>query len=837
MKVLFTTIIRLVSALFFLVTALYCLLAYQPYTYYAFVKAPPQSWIPWFAWHHVHLSWLVCLGWLATNWELRRTRTFFVSAAATLSVVLIWTIHPFMRSIANNGFALVWGASALVVSAFAELPGIRCHWPKKKETEFRGLNFSSPVIAALIIALLGVAGTQIRLSAETRSSSIQPHFLDLLFWSVLTHAALAVCAVASLNLLFAGVARTRNPNMLRLVLVALGCFGGLVYLLSSSFATVLSFDGWRALLYAGLLASAVTLTGLGITLSIISSGFGGARSTRVLLSTIATTLAALELILPAYIGPWDWNGVFLHAFTAVFWLGMMLCIYRLRARHSSFSVPALLGILIVAAFTYQSLRATEMFWSRPLGRTDYDIQQSLQQYSARDTSFQLAHYALGNGPAEEKCGELCRILRQYTNIRNPHTDAQVKLADPLLPTTGPRPNIFIIVIDSMRPDYLGAYNPKVDFTPNIDGFARDSIVFRSAYSQYAGTTLSEPAIWSGALLLHAHYLQPFSNVNSLEKLATVDRYQMYVTYDTVLRQLLSPSANLVKLDANTFWDHYDFCQTSQEFFQAYDSRAANSAPIFFYTQPMNVHQFANNNHPTAQKLGWFRKGFNARISLTVHQVDECMGSFLANLKKRGLYDNSVIILTSDHGDATGELGRSAHAEIVYPEVMHVPLVVHLPKNLESSLHYNLTGLTALTDIAPSLYYLLGHTPVRSNPLFGKPFIARSAAELEASSHHELFLASDTRAAYGILDHDGRYFYATYDRPVLSYLYDLSDDPLGTHDVLTAQAKRHYDERILDYLTLIARFYGYKPGLESLLAGKYQTSGEPSSAHSAHPVIR
>src|SRR6185437_4996779 len=214
---------------------------------------------------------------------------------------------------------------------------------------------------------------------------------------------------------------------------------------------------------------------------------------------------------------------------------------------------------------------------------------------------------------------------------------------------------------------------------------------------------------------------------------------------------------------------------------------------------------------------------NARISLTVHQVDECMGSFLANLKKRGLYDNSVIILTSDHGDATGELGRSAHAEIVYPEVMHVPLIVHLPKNLESSLHYNLTALTALTDIAPSLYYLLGHTPVRSNPLFGKPFIARSAAELEASSHHELFLASDTCA--------------TYDRPVLSYLYDLADDPLGTRDVLTAQAKRHYDERILDYLTLIARFYGYKPGLESLLAGKYQTSGEPSSAQSAHPVIR
>lgn len=836
MKVLVATIIRLISALFFLVTAVYCLLAYQPYTYYAFVKAPPQSWIPWFALHHVQLSWLICAGLLAANWDLRKTRTFFVSGAAVLVTEIIWTIHPFMRSISNNGSALIWGGSALVLLGLAALPVTAASWLKKEQMELRGLNFSSPVIAALIVALLGVAGTQIRLSAESHSSSVQPHLVDLLFWSVITHAALAVTAVAAFNLLIAGVVRTRYPRLLRLLLVTAICFGALLYLFSNSFATVLSFDGWRALTYAMLLAAVITLTGMAITLSLTSGPVTDSRGARVLMYTIAAALAALELSLPAFIGHWDWNGVFLHGFTMVFWLGMVICLYLLRQRSSNYSVPALLGILIITVFTYQSLRATEMFWSRPLGRTDYDIEQLLEQYSTRDISFQFAHYALGNGPAEEKCGQLCRILRQYTNIRNPHTNTQVKLVDPLLPTNGPRPNIFIIVVDSMRPDYLGAYNPKVDFTPHIDGFARDSIVFRSAYSDYAGTTLSEPAIWSGALLLHAHYLQPFSNVNSLEKLATVDRYQMYVTYDTVLRQLLSPADDLIKLDANTLWDHYDFCQTSQEFFQVYDSRPAESAPIFFYSQPMNVHQFANNRHPTAQKIGWSRKGFSPRISLTVHQVDECMGNFLANLKKRGLYDNSVIILTSDHGDATGELGRSLHAEIVYPEVMHVPLIVHLPKDLKSNLHYDANSLTALTDIAPSLYYLLGHRPIRSSPLFGLPFIAQSAQELETSRHHELFLASDTRAAYGILDHDGRYFYATYDRPVQSYLYDLANDPLGTHDVLTAQAKRNYDDRILDYLTLVARFYGYKPGLESMLAVKYQTADETESTSIAHSGI-
>src|SRR5258707_172752 len=96
--------------------------------------------------------------------------------------------------------------------------------------------------------------------------------------------------------------------------------------------------------------------------------------------------------------------------------------------------------------------------------------------------------------------------------------AAVQLGAALQPARGPLPDIFIIVIDSLRPDYLGAYNPQADFTPRLDAFARDSVVMRNAYTQYAGTSLSEPALWAGALLLHAHYLRPFENVNSLRTL-------------------------------------------------------------------------------------------------------------------------------------------------------------------------------------------------------------------------------------------------------------------------------------------------------------------------------
>jgi hypothetical protein len=74
-----------------------------------------------------------------------------------------------------------------------------------------------------------------------------------------------------------------------------------------------------------------------------------------------------------------------------------------------------------------------------------------------------------------------------------------------------------------------------------------------------------------------------------------------------------------------------------------------------------------------------------------------------------------------------------------------------------------------------------------------------------------------RAVYGILTADGHYLYTTYDSPAQSYLFDLTQDPKAMHNILTPSLKQHYDEEIIDHLHQIADYYGYKPGVESLLA--------------------
>jgi hypothetical protein len=104
-----------------------------------------------------------------------------------------------------------------------------------------------------------------------------------------------------------------------------------------------------------------------------------------------------------------------------------------------------------------------------------------------------------------------------------------------------------------------------------------------------------------------------------------------------------------------------------------------------------------------------------------------------------------------------------------------------------------------------------------NPLYGRPLFAETKEELDRYPRRDLLLASDVRAVYGILTGDGRYLYTTYDSPAQSYLFDLAADPNAEHSILTPTLKQRYDVEIIEHLHMIGDYYGYKPGVGSLLA--------------------
>ncbi|HEV7674642.1 MAG TPA: sulfatase-like hydrolase/transferase [Candidatus Angelobacter sp.] len=818
--------LKLLWTAYMLLTSLYCLLAFFPYTYYALIKSPVYTWMPWFAHQHVLLYWVALLALAAAIYKEKKWLWYAAVIIAPLTVAGIYiTARPFLSELHTNVAAYRWSVAALVAILFLAVIDLATHQPARHR-EFRvSLAYLPAVLSVITVAVLSVLGQWVLDRGEAYPSVVHEHEIQLGFWSVVTHVVVALLTVSLLNILFAVASKTPWPGLIRGTAIGLTLACGGIYGLQNFLKNALGFHGGLAWLYSVLLVASFLFVGLALTFQL--QGTTRLQQPRqrkkpaikALLVLALVGLGALAIILPSTVGQWDWNGIFQLIFILVLWVAMTGCFYFFGRPRTPYSWPAIVAVILITLATYKVLQLADIYWGKSLGSTDDEIARNLEQYASLDVSFRFTHHLLGNAAREEPCEDLCRILRSYTNIRDAQTNRQIQFVDSLIPTKGKRPNIIMIVVDSMRPDYLGPYNSKVDFTPNIDVLAADSVVFRNTYSQYSGTYLSEPAIWSGAMLLHAQYLRPFENVNGLEKLVNTDGYRKIVSYDNVLREILSPQDDLTRLDTDkSTWRALDFCSTVTQLTANLDAHVDDSRPLFFYAQPQNVHMFASNDHPTWTTSTWRRPGFNLRTALAVHQTDECIGNLLSYLKSHGLYDDSVIVLTSDHGDATGEFGRRAHSYLIYPEVMHVPLIVHMPRSMRNKVTYDKDRVSTLTDITPSLYYLLGHRPIKQDPMLGQPLFAETRQELDSYQRDELFLASDISPIYGILD-KGRYMYVTYASPARSYLFDLAKDPNAEHNIVTDALKQHYDQRVIDNLKQIGDYYGYRIGINSLLASR------------------
>lgn len=783
--------------------------------------------MPWFAHHQALLYWIASSCAIAAASSERDeavalTSPRFLVPAALFAIAGIYLgMHPFLPELQNTPAAYFWSLASLLPLMLLSL--WRSDLPSSAGSgaiESASFPYSSGLLVALAVSVIYTIGARIQIYEESDGLGLHSQALPLAFWSLISHFALAMAVLSSLNLIYLIASKTRTPRTARRWMVGVSIVAGLWFILLRFLDNAMSFEGRMASTFAFAFSLSVTLWGLLLLRPFLEQPKSPSLCTvrRLAIWCLMAALITLALLSRWLIGGEDWNGFVGSTWALMFWISMSLCIYRLRPARTKYSLALILGVLLASAMGYKSLQITEIFWSKPLGSTDDEISLALEEYGSHDASFQLANHALGNG-RQENCGDLCRILREYTNIRDTHIRQGVNLVDEIIPTSSERPNIFLFVVDSMRADYLGSYNPRVDYTPNLDTLARDSIVFKKTYTEYAGTSISEPAIWAGALLLHTHFPQPFDAVNNLRALARTDGYELIASYDTVLRQLFGPSDSLTKLDTDKqLWNQFEACSTVAELESHLDSRSNKTQPVLFYAQPMNVHQFARNNVPSAASQHWpDRPGLHTRLTYEVHWVDGCLGGFVSYLRQHGMYDNSIIIVTSDHGDATGELGRNSHSTSIWPEIMRVPLIMHIPAKMREKLVYDDTRLSTLTDITPTLFYLLGHRPIRQNPLYGRPLLTDTKQELHSYPQRDLLLASDVRAVYGILTSDGRYLYTTYDSPAQSYLFDLVADPNAQHNVLTPPLKQHYDEEIIEHLQTVGNYYGYKPGVESLLA--------------------
>ena len=319
------------------------------------------------------------------------------------------------------------------------------------------------------------------------------------------------------------------------------------------------------------------------------------------------------------------------------------------------------------------------------------------------------------------------------------------------------------------------------------------------------------------MLLHKQYIQPFHSINSLEKLIEADHYQPFISVDTVLRVLLRPSPDLVPLDTGiTNWTHEDLCSTARDAEQKISRYHDRSRPIFFYAQPQNIHGITLGHLGSDRQPTQNYPGFHPLVASELHRADGCFGEFIHYLKSAGLYDNSIIVLTSDHGESLGEQGHKGHAMDLKMEIIRVPLIIHLPRAQRSNYYVDPQRIAFTIDVTPTLYYLLGHRPIINDARFGKPLFTLTQQENAAYWRKSYLVVSSYGPIYGIVGESGQDLFVANAVDGLNQYFNFVTDPTGHAAALDETHLAQHEQLTRAYVQDIARFYHFQYRSPTLL---------------------
>jgi hypothetical protein len=810
-----------VYAIFFLLTSIYGLLAYVPFTFQQVIKGALFPPLNEFGRIQPYLFWIVLLI-IAPAVGVVRTRasTIFLCTHILLGIYLIrW---PVLVNLENTGASLRWGIASLAPIVWLAaldwqeyFPSLE--WRRKTPDEERPAFHAAWQSAAFLTVVYALIGLYKHPAGEWSAAAGWFGFLV----SALSHLLVFLLFFVLLNLL--AVLASWCPCPPREQFVFCYCLGALILL--SVFRTIvfpaMSFNGFPATAYA--LSFSITVAAFLSSISLTAAArFGGELSSglsvafwmprprtaprhwlKALLGVLVLIAAASVLAIST--SRMDWNYIIQKITALIIWIAAFRLFFSLaQERHRAASPTGrLLACVLLLLPIFRVQEAVRFnFWKRTGNKLT--VAQFLDRWAGYDVSFKLIHDLL---TPEARDNDFYRFLVRNTNIPRSVAVAPTPfdLAD-LRPSSVKKPNIFIITIDSLRRDYLAPYNSQVDFTPSIDRFAHESIVMENAFTHYGGTGLSEPSIWVGGMLLHKQYVTPFASMNSLQKLLEAENYRAYVSRDSILETIVTPWPKLVELDKGTLSMNQDLCATLGEL----DSRLATDpgdSPIFSYTQPQNIHISVINREGAKAISGENYGSFYAPYASRLRRLDGCIGTFINQLKKRGLYDSSIVVLTADHGDSLGEQGRWGHAYTVYPEIMRIPLILHVPEQFRQGLYFDPKTIAFSTDITPSLYYLTGHKPVNHKELFGRSLFTEKASEQTSLKRTEYLVASSYAAVYGILSGDGKSLVVSDAVNYKDYGFDLSSFLPGTEN-LSGSAKTVTERLIKQKVLALDEFYGF-----------------------------
>lgn len=799
--------VRMLVVAFCWMTALYAFVASSAFAYLQFIEPRVFGWVGTFSDAHAYLSlwWLALLGLLLRPHVRARAAAAWLAlalfAASSVAVVfnllvpILPSLHEGPRSVIAGLFALapIVGLAAIDhVSSWRYLMAqvVDAGEPAQSARDGRAL------VAAMGAALLLTAAYAV-LASISISGSFEPDLLSaglargagasLLGHLLVFSTVFVVIAIAGR---LAGRAIVRCYALLIVVVALLiaGLFTRFVgdsIGMSGAWGAAASFAmgtsvaaSWGGMRLAGHALRGHAL-GSGADVFLSPPPVADAKD-RLAVAALAVLPMAWAFSRAA--GYIDWDFVLLRTGVVVVWCVTFSLLYRAAPlRQVPTAVVALACGLPMLAYA---------------GWSHSDLQQhALERYAVHNPSFLFADGLLRERVERSRFDRFLLANTGLTDVTvNPVSIDHVPSLPPI--ETARRPHIFLFAIDSLRTDYLSPYNPDVRFTPRLAEFAKENVLFPNAFTRYGGTGLSMPAIWAGAALAHKQYVLPFAPMNALEKLVDANGYRRIWSRDHITAALWTPRPDDVELDRGRDEMAFDFCRTVDELASTLEKGVARDGPVFAQTRSLNLHvaEVRNGYVPPDKTY----PGFEAPYAYRVERIDGCFGGFIDRLKAMRLYEHSLVIFTADHGELIGEDGRWGHSYHMFPQVVEVPLLVHLPAELGAD-PPDAEAVALSTDITPTIYSVLGYEPADSPaPLLGRSLLGNGGSAARRGGH---VMAASYGAVYAVVSRNGRSLYIadaiqgrdhSYRRPSGGRRWAEVPVDAGTRTLGQQRIRRHID---------------------------------------------
>ena len=351
-----------------------------------------------------------------------------------------------------------------------------------------------------------------------------------------------------------------------------------------------------------------------------------------------------------------------------------------------------------------------------------------------------------------------------------------------------RPNIIFITVDALRPDALGSYGAPGNPTPNLDRLIRKGTRFECARSVSGITILSLRALIRGRYLGNQKKITEDSEtlLISLKRRGWTKFVQQYSTEWSP--QLFPPVEWLTPIEA----DWRDSPQIVSEGLKILKDHRGKEG-LFLWIHLLDPH------YPLVQhkEIDLWDTSIKIRYEHNVRYVDYVLEPFITELEQGGFLENSLIILTSDHGGLLGEHGGWFHGNALYEEVIRVPLVIWTPDQTKNDRNFDrvISQPVALIDVAPTLADWTGAE--LKGPVVGRS-LRPLLEERSLPERPYLFFTAGISTQYGVLAQER--YKLIYEREFGTYqLYDLATDPEETQNLIDTMPELR--ERLKEELAL------------------------------------